>query len=230
MRFLFQRALIAPIAAALCATACGRWTPPAPTAPSMFQHSPSSGATIGGIVNGGSTASSLLAASTSNITVTVVGTNISAAVSVSGKFMLREVPAGTIFLHFTGPGIDATVLVGAVADHDLLDLTLTVHGGSARIEARVHIAADDTTEIEGPVANMSGTCPTLTIKIGEWVLNLTTSSSGSCSSVRVGVKIKIHGRREGNVIIVIRVEVEGVDNDHHHDGDDDDDDEHEHSD
>jgi hypothetical protein len=226
MRVHIRGAFVALIAA-FCAAACGQWAPPAPTAPSMFQESPASGATIGGVVSNLNTGSPLLAASDSGISVTAVGTNISAAVSVSGKFVLKGVPAGTIFLRFTGPGIDATVLVGAVAERDRLDLTLRVQASSAVIEARVRVSTDNDVEVDGPVSNVSGTCPNLTIKVGEWVLNLDSSSAGSCADVHVGIKIKIKGKKEGSVVIVIKVEVEGHpdhDDDNDDDRDDDDDD------
>lgn len=228
MRLKSRAALVALAVVATFAGACGQWAQPAPTAPSQFQHNPTTGANISGVLNGGSSSSSLLAAATSGMTVTVVGTDVSAAVSVSGKFILKGVPAGTVFLRFTGPNVDATVLVGSVADQDLFDLKLTVEGSSARIDVRVRIAIDNTTEIEGPVAAVSGTCPTLTIKVGDWTLNLDASSVGACSDLRIGIKIKIRGRREGNVVVVVRVEVEGGENDHDddddgHDDDDDDD-------
>lgn len=225
MQLKSRGALVVTVLAAVFAAACGEWTPPAPTSPSAFRDNPTTGANISGVVNGGTTkSSSTLAASTSGMTVTVAGTNVSAAVSVSGKFVLKGAPAGTIVLRFTGPGVDATVLVGVVADGELIDLTLTVQGSSARIETRVRIEIDNTTEIEGPVSNVSGTCPNLTLKVGEWVVNLSGSSTGACADVRIGVKIKIKGRREGNVIIVIKVEIEGDDDDHDDDDDDKDDD------
>lgn len=221
MQLKSRGTLVVTVLAAVFAAACGEWTPPAPTAPSAFRENPTTGANISGVVNGGTTTPSTLAASSSGMTVTVVGTNVSAAVSVSGKFVLKGAPAGTIVLRFTGPGVDATVQVGVVADGELIDLTLSVQGSTARIETRVRIEIDNTTEIEGPVSNVSGTCPNLTIKVGEWVVSLNGSSTGACADVRIGVKIKIKGRREGNVIVVIKVEIEG-DDDHDDDHDDDD--------
>lgn len=227
LRGTLARALVA--IASLGVVSCGAWVPPAPTAPSHIQENPTSGATISGLVNDGSGVSPLTAASASSMTVTVVGTQIRAEVSVSGRFILREVPSGTIFLRFTGPGVDATVRVDGVADRDVVDLRLTVQAGTARIESRVRIAIDSSTEIDGPVTQVSGTCPNLTIRVNDWTVNLDASSAGACADVRVGVRIKIRGRRSGDVIVVIRVDVDvshrdDDDDDDHHDNDDDHDD------
>ena len=201
--------------------ACGDWTPPSPTAPTEFMQNPSSGATVSGVVNGGSVGGSTLLASTSDLTVSVVGTDISAAVSVSGKFKLTGVPAGPVMLRFTGPGIDVRLDAGPVQNQDILDLAIKIQTGDSRIESRVQIRADNTTDIEGNIVRVSGTCPNLTVEVHGWTLNLTSSTAGSCADVRVGVRIKLKGNRSGTAILVVRIEVAGTSG---HDNDDDDDD------
>lgn len=216
-RAFVTAAFIAMLAAA---AACGQWTPPAPTAPSQFRESPASGATISGTVNGGTSGNAMLAASTSNMTVTVVGTDISSSVSFSGKFVLKGVPAGNVTLRFTAPGIDVNLAVGSVGDREMIDLSVKVEASGTHVESFVRIRVDNSMEIEGDVTQMSGTCPNLTVVIHGWTVNLDASVTGGCGDISIGVKIKIKGTRSGNIVIVVKVEVEG------HDEDDDDDDDH----
>lgn len=217
--------LVGALAAVALSAACGQWSPPAPTAPSELLSNPASGATVSGTITNMS-GSSMLASTASDaasvdLRVNVVGTDITAPVNVSGRFTLQGVPAGTILLRFTGPGIDVTLNVGGVGDRELLDVKLRLEVTSARIESFVRIRIDNTTEIEGEVTQVSGTCPNLSVVIHGMAVNLTTTTEGACGDIRVGIRIKIKGTRNGSVIVVIKVNVEG-----HSDDDDDDDDGH----
>src|SRR6266851_3231762 len=76
--------------------------------------SPSRGTTIVGTVNpsSGASSSSVHGASAAlggGITVSVMGTPLSATTDSSGRFVLTEVPEGAITLRFQGSGIDATL-------------------------------------------------------------------------------------------------------------------------
>ncbi len=227
MNTVFRRCavLTSALAMTIMLGACGQWTPPAPSAPSQFRDTPSHGATISGVVNGGAGVNPLLASGTSNMTVTVVGTELSASVSVSGKFILREVPAGAVFLRFTGSGIDATVSIsGGVADREMVDIAVTIQGRFARIESSVRIGANNSVEVNGPVTAVSGSCPNLTVIIQGMALNLSASTGGACADVRVGIRIKIKGTRSGNVIVVVKIEMDDDDDEDDEDDEDEDDD------
>ena len=101
----------------------------------------SSGATITGVVNGGRlaalsapAASGLTAAAApSGMTVTVLGTNISAVVDVLGAFELAGVPGGTVRLEFRDGGTTATLQLSDVGDQDLVQIQVTVTGSNAAI-------------------------------------------------------------------------------------------------
>ena len=111
-----------------------------PTGPSG-----SAGATITGVVNGGqvsgltaSTAPALTAAAApSGMTVTVVGTNLSATVDVLGSFELEGVPAGPVQLQFRDGAMTATVQLSAVGDQELVRIQVTLSGGNAAIVEEV---------------------------------------------------------------------------------------------
>ena len=57
------------------------------------------------------------------LTVAVSGTNLTATVDASGHFVLANVPSGTVTLHFTGSGVDATLTIADVATNDQVQLT-----------------------------------------------------------------------------------------------------------
>ena len=120
------------------AAACGDG---GPTSPSGIEAT-----TIAGTVNvnGGGTASAATAsgyrgttASSANaatgLTVTVVGTNLSATVESSGYFQLAGVPSGTVSLQFRGGVVNATVELSNVGRESLIEIRVQVTGTSVVI-------------------------------------------------------------------------------------------------
>ena len=110
-----------------------------PTGPSG-----STGATIAGVVNSGRMAALTAsptgltaAAAPSSMTVTVVGTSLSATVDVLGAFELEGVPAGPVELQFRDGALTATVQLSAVGDQELVRIQVTVTGGNAAIVEEV---------------------------------------------------------------------------------------------
>jgi hypothetical protein len=130
--------LIASCLALVAAAGCGGGSA-GPTAPS---GSTASAATIAGTVNGGrALSSSATAAPTgltsagapSGMTVTVVGTNLSAAVDTSGQFLIDGVPSGDVQLMFTYANVSAMVRVANVGQEELIQLQVNVTGTTATI-------------------------------------------------------------------------------------------------
>jgi uncharacterized repeat protein (TIGR01451 family) len=67
------------------------------------------------------------------LTVTVVGTDLSAAVESSGYFQLAGVPSGTVSLQFRGGAVNATVQLSNVGQESLIEISVQVTGASAVI-------------------------------------------------------------------------------------------------
>lgn len=86
-------------------------------------------------LNRGLAASAATAAT--GLTVTVVGTNLSATVDSSGYFQLAGVPAGTVSLQFRGAVVNATVALSNVGQEQLIEIRVQVAGSSAVIEDEV---------------------------------------------------------------------------------------------
>jgi hypothetical protein len=86
-------------------------------------------------LNRGVAASAATAAT--GLTVTVVGTNLSATVDSSGYFQLAGVPSGTVSLQFRGAVVNATVALSNVGQEQLIEIRVQVTGTSAVIEDEV---------------------------------------------------------------------------------------------
>ena len=67
------------------------------------------------------------------ITVTVIGTIISAPVDDTGTFILNNVPPGNVELRFTGGGLDTTLMVGNVQAGQTLTITIAVDGSTVTL-------------------------------------------------------------------------------------------------
>jgi hypothetical protein len=66
-------------------------------------------------------------------TVQVVGTNISSAIDGFGRFSLKDVPAGSAQLRFTGSRADATTGVNGLVSGQAVTIVVTVSGSQAAV-------------------------------------------------------------------------------------------------
>lgn len=107
------------------AAACGGRVP---TSPSGIDAT-----TIAGTVNVNGGAATLPGAAITGLTVTVVGTNLSANVDSSGYFQLPGVPSGTVRLQFRDAIVNATVELSNVGQESLIEIQVQVTGTSAVI-------------------------------------------------------------------------------------------------
>jgi hypothetical protein len=126
--------LTAALTTSIAAVGCGgRWF----ASPSSFQESVAT--TIAGTVSGpvvsasAGIRSSARSANTasSEWTVTVVGTNVTAAIDSDGRFQLIGVPTGNLELRITGPGVETTIFITNVAPQQLIELQINVTGDGA---------------------------------------------------------------------------------------------------
>jgi len=114
--------ILACLAIAIAA-GCGGPASPSPTAPSGGSTSAAAtGATISGLVTGGS----------GGLTVSVVGANLSTAVD-SGSFQLKNVPAGNVQLQFKDATVNAMAAISNVAKDQFIDIRVQVTGATVAI-------------------------------------------------------------------------------------------------
>jgi hypothetical protein len=113
-------------------------SPTSPTAPTTPTSGNTAGATINGMIAPSSSSSSISnAARTSDVsgvaTVQVVGTSISSGIDGFGRFSLKDVPAGSAQLRFTGSRADATAGVNGLVSGQAVTIVVTVSGSQALV-------------------------------------------------------------------------------------------------
>jgi hypothetical protein len=110
-------------------------SPSSPTAPNAPTSGNTAGATINGMIAPSSSSSTSGVAGVSDVsgvaTVTIVGTNVSSAIDAFGRFSLRDAPAGSVQLRFTGSRADATTGVNGLVSGQAVTIVVTVSGSQA---------------------------------------------------------------------------------------------------
>lgn len=119
-RRLFVASCVALVAVAGCGGAAG------PTAPSG-----AAGATVVGTVSGAA------ALPPQGLTVSVAGTNLSAAADGSGYFQIGNVPSGNVQLMFKDASVNASAQLSNVRQNEFIELQVQVNGATATIVSEV---------------------------------------------------------------------------------------------
>jgi hypothetical protein len=226
---------------ALLAAACGQAGSLSPTSPSAAgaRSGSPTGAVISGTVSGlalPTLASSDAATTRASlpVTVTVVGTSISATVDRSGRFELTNVPTGDVQLNFKGTGLDATLTVKGVQTGDRIEIVVRLTDSSIRIEAdrrqpRGNGGNDDdddsdgdsdddsdsddrnnNSDFRGVVSNLTGTCPSVTFNLNSvpgvaFKTGTATRFESGCASIQNNLTVEVRGRRQANDVQVDRI-------------------------
>lgn len=171
-----RRAFLAlPIGLALAA--CGGTAPPE-TSPTVET----------GVVGGRVLMSSASGADASRLMVSIVGTAISANVGSLGGFVLPNVPAGPLELHFTGEGMAAGLDAGTIAGGETVSLAVRLDGTAARVDSVSRVRGSDAM-VEGAIETPPATLPANTIIVG----GRTVSLPGGGADLKPGMRVRITG-------------------------------------
>jgi hypothetical protein len=176
---------------ASCLTGCGTSNgPTAPSAPSANEAPQAAGGTAfitGSVIVAAlsPSASARPRAVAAPLVVSIVGTDLSAPVDGSNRFLLQGVPSGDRELRFSGTGVDARLPIANVQDAEAIQLTVRVNGSTATVESEHRSAhsdsdavnppgdddddaehgQDESASIEGPLTEMTGSLPALTLLV-----------------------------------------------------------------
>ena len=226
------RVLLVAISTAVAA-ACGGNASMSPTAPSVTRAG-ASGAVIIGQVSGASapiatrdassaigtrdtsgTFGTLGTLATSSITVKITGTNISTVTDGQGQFTLTGVPPGDVQLEFSGQGTSAKIVISGVSAQDEIRISITLNGNNAHVDSERRNRREDGDkghDLAGPVASLSGTCPTLAFILQGTRVTTTASTTiahGNCTDLRNGVQVEATGvRGTDGTLAASRIEIE----------------------
>ena len=198
-------------ALSLLTAACGEWTPPMPTAPSNSAD----GATIVGTVLGTANNAALqpltTAASTgAGTTVTIVGTDIKATISGSGKFVLKHVPSGNIELEFEGDGLSGKIRIRDVGTEHI-QITVTVNGSTVRLDGINRIQPEDNAAVEGVISAISHGDRSMKVnglEIKIWDAPVYDGSSRvGIRTLQVGDYVRVTGTIQHDYVVATEVRV-----------------------
>jgi hypothetical protein len=208
-----MRKAFAPLFAAIrIAAACGGRS--SPTSPSSTASG--SSATITGVVQGATSAltSASGGASLSGVTVSVLGTSISAAADVAGRFTLMNVPPGAVQLQLTGGGANAIVSLSPVSAQQTIDVVLAVSGPTATVESEVRSGTSEA-QLEGRVESLPPTQPALTFKAAGRLVRTDSatrfvdgSQTRTFADLRIGMRVHAKGSLAGEAFQATVVELQ----------------------
>ena len=209
-----RRSLGITLMLAVLSAACGG-KGSSPTSPSGTGTS-SGNAVITGSVQGASSAltAASMGAALTGVTVTVVGTNISASVDVAGRFALMNVPPGTVQLQLTGGGANATVTISSVQSSQTIDVVLSVAGASASLESEVRSGGGEA-QLEGRVESLPPTQPALTFKAAGRTVKTDSATrfvdggaTRAFADLRIGMRIHAKGSLSGDTFTATEVQLQ----------------------
>lgn len=205
----------------LSTAACGGKSPSSPSAPSPASGA-ATGATVQGQVQSGTSLTGLTAATTgaaaSGLTVTVVGTSISATVSGMGQFVLTGVPAGSYQLTFSGPGVNATVSITPIQGTETVSITVKISGNHAEIESEEHDNHGDL-EINGTLSSLTGSASAFSFVVGGKTVHGDSQTDffgdgnrqDSFSNLRNGARVEVKGAMKDGLVYAQRIHINGGD-------------------
>lgn len=187
------------VLSAVAIAACGG----GPSGPSAAEGVTLSGRVVGGPV--GFVSASSGASSAATLTVTVVGTSITATITTDGTFTLRGLPEGSFTLEFfDGATSLGTLFFSGVNANQQITITVSLEGGVTLLEQHRNGIGHGDIEIEGDVEAVL-------------VLNLTGESSFTIDGHLVVARPLETSIREGNkrrtvedVTVGRQVHVKGV--------------------
>jgi hypothetical protein len=159
-----------------------------------------------------------------SLTVTVTGSGSSSSVDDNGHFMLTNVPAGRVDLHFVGNSVDAHLGLDNVAEHATLVITVRVSGHDAHLEDNHGNDDHGAAEVSGAIAtgSISGSCAGHSLSFMVGTAKVMTNAStqfrdGTCESLKDGSQVDVKGTRQTDGS-VLAASVEG-DGDNENDDD-----------
>ena len=212
------------MALAVMATACGKSDPKSPLTPSTSAApAPGTGsamgsASIAGTVLTGSSALSLRPAGGS-LTVSIVGTSISATIDASGRFTLQNVPSGDLTLAFSGSGHDARITITGVGDREQIRITVNLGANGADLDDDEREKADHGAEVEGRIVSVSCGAASSSMVVGQMTQTMVLIPAGitirhgdtalSCSQLTVGLRVHVKGVKNGAVVTATEIQVQG---------------------
>jgi hypothetical protein len=151
--------------------------------------------------------------SSTTLTVSIVGSNVSAAVDGSGSFTLTDVPPGTVQLRFQGRGADATLTISGIEADDHLQIAITLNGHDARLVSRQTSSRNRGVEVNGRIDSIDGGARTLRVQSQTVLVQQSTfirhgNRTFGFADLRVGHHVQVKGTRDGSMLTASEIKIE----------------------
>lgn len=167
------------------------------------------GVIAGTLVDGAVAASSITGFSARSgqggIVVTVEGTSLQSIVDEEGEFALSGVPAGTVTLHFQGPGVDALLTVSGLVGGQVLTLKVHVSGHTAQTASTPTCSPTSEVKFTGVLEGLSGTELLVggrAVDAGEIRKVWRGDRRIALEDLAVGEKVKVWGTLRGDGVVL----------------------------
>ncbi|HXT69486.1 MAG TPA: DUF5666 domain-containing protein [Vicinamibacterales bacterium] len=177
----------------IAGAACARNSPTAPTT--------GAGVTIVGAVTAPVPAGLQVAAgATSNAT----------QVDGSGHFTLNNLPSGTIDLRFSGPGVNASLVLSNLLANQTVTLAVTVNGTAATLESARRVRGSEE-EVEGRVESVTPPDTFIvagrTVSTGGGTSYTATGQSVAFDTIAVGQRVNVTGQGTSSALVAAKVDI-----------------------
>ena len=149
------------------------------------------------------------------MTVSVVGTSISAPVDSSSRFTLRDVPAGNPQFKFSSPSVDATLSLQTVDSNETISLAVSVTSSSATIES-LGRSSGNAEQLEGRIESIPVTPAGSLIVAGRTVTTDTNTriyqGSGQITfaDLAVGQRVHVKGTPNATSLLASVIELQNT--------------------
>jgi hypothetical protein len=206
------------------ATACGGSSPTSPA-----DSDSTTGASItGSILSGGPSArtSATTGQAITGLTVTIVGTSISSGLDASGRFNLKNVPAGDLQLQFSGP-VSGTLSVNGVQTTETITLVISVSGTTVTLESEARSGGSEE-QLEGKIQSLPPAMPAGSLKVAGRTVTTDSSTvirkgetSVTLAELKVDYRVHVKGHTSGSSLVATQIIVQNTNSDTSDDEDDD---------
>jgi hypothetical protein len=202
-----------------CATlaACGSGSQ-SPLSPSGPDGTGSAAIISGSVLGGGS--SSLTSAGSGHpitgLTVSIVGTSVTATVDGAGRFTLTAPNAGDLQLRFSGGGVETVITLSDVRTSQSISLVVSITGSTANLETVSRTGAGED-ELEGRVESLPPTTSARSFRVAGKTVTTTDSTrfeqggdTRSFSDLEIGMRVHVKGDASSSSVAASLVRIQNT--------------------
>ena len=137
--------------------------------------------------------------------VSVAGTSLSSAVDQDGRFVLAQVPAGSVTVKIEGPGVSAQVAVSGLVNGQVTSVEIRITGGTAQLATDPKCTPTAETYFSGSLDQRAGTQLVISgrsVDASQIVKVWRGERRIQLSELEIGEKVKVWGVLRGDAVVL----------------------------